>query len=340
MPFCTGQTRPGSVILILPEDHPSEQVRPRLDAAGADVTRVVDMTRLATGSRFKLSATMSKDGDVGLLRECIETLKVTCAACRVPMARGTCPQCGGAEDMNPRLVIIDPLTACIGYGSINTVTGARRAVEPLQDLAQSTGVTILLVMHTTKDGQLQGSAGIKQALRLLYRVSKDTNPAVRVISQDKANNQADTPDAKFTLEGTESGVKVIWLTRAEQDARNASWREAVPDDAAQMATVHLLEPVPATAPARPASFTALVSTQQRWEPRPHVEVLASYPDPERGAELARTRCELHPLFRPGTRWERGADRDLLARYVAQDGTTVRFAAAAITDDNYGTEAAR
>ena len=54
---------PGTVILVLPEDHPAEQVRPRLDAAGADVTRVIDMTRLPTGARFKLSATMTKDGD-------------------------------------------------------------------------------------------------------------------------------------------------------------------------------------------------------------------------------------------------------------------------------------
>ena len=116
--------------------------------------------------------------------------------------------------MNPRLVIIDPLTAVIGYGSISTVAGARRAIEPLQDVAQNTGVTILLVMHATKAGELQGSAGVKQALRLLYKITKDVNPMVRVIGLDKANNQGETPDAKFTLEDTGDGVKVIWLDRA------------------------------------------------------------------------------------------------------------------------------
>ena len=339
MPFCTGRTRPGSVILVLPEDHPSEQVRPRLDAAGADVSRVVDMTKLATGSRFKLSATMTKDGDIGQLREAIETLRAMCAGCRGMMSGGVCPGCGGTEDMNPRLVIIDPLSAVIGWGSISTVAGARRAIEPLQDVAQNTGVTILLVMHSTKAGVLQGSAGIKQALRLLYKITKDVNPMVRVIGLEKGNNQGETPDAKFTLEDSAEGVKVIWLDRAEQDRRARSWREAAPDDGGQLATVHRLAQAPAPALAAPGSFTALVSTQRRWDARPHVEVLASYPDPERGAELARTRCELHPLFRPGLRWERGADSDLLARYVTTDGTTVRFAVAAVTSDN-GSEASR
>lgn len=338
MPFCTGRTRPGSVILVLPEDHPSEQVRPRLDAAGADVSRVVDMTKLATGSRFKLSTTMTKDGDIGQLREAIETLRATCAGCRGMMSGGVCPACGGTDDMNPRLVIIDPLTAVIGWGSISTVAGARRAIEPLQDVAQNTGVTILLVMHSTKAGVLQGSAGIKQALRLLYKITKDVNPMVRVIGLEKGNNQGETPDAKFTLEDSAEGVKVIWLDRAEQDRRARSWREAAPK-AGQLAGVRRLEPVPAPAPAAPASIAALVSTQAPWEPQARVQVLARYPDPQRGAELARRRCELHPAFRAAARWQQGADGDLLARYVADDGTVIRFAVAAM-DDNYGTEAVR
>ena len=329
MPFCTGRTRPGSVILVLPEDHPAEQVRPRLDAAGADVTRVIDMTKLATGSRFKLSATMTKDGDIGQLREAIETLRAMCAGCRGMMSGGVCPGCGGTEDMNPRLVIIDPLSAVIGWGSISTVAGARRAIEPLQDVAQNTGVTILLVMHSTKAGVLQGSAGIKQALRLLYKITKDVNPMVRVIGLEKGNNQGETPDAKFTLEDSAEGVKVIWLDRAEQDRRARSWREAAPDDGGQLATVHRLAQAPAPALAAPGSFTALVSTQRRWDARPSVQVLASYPDPVRGAQLARKRCEAHPMFR-GAQWQQGADGDLLARYVTDDGTTVRFAIAAVT----------
>ena len=35
-------------------------------------------------------------------------------------------------------------------GSIQTNAGARRLIEPLQDLAQSTGITVMLVTHTIK----------------------------------------------------------------------------------------------------------------------------------------------------------------------------------------------
>jgi AAA domain-containing protein len=309
MPFCTGRTRPGSVILVLPEDHPAEQVRPRLDAAGADVSRVVDMTRLATGSRFKLSATMTKDGDVGQLREAIETLRVMCAACHAQMRDGQCPGCGGTEDMNPRLVIIDPLTAVIGYGSISTVAGARRALEPLQDVAASTGVCILLVMHSTKAGVLQGSAGIKQSLRLLYKITKDVNPMVRVISLEKGNNQGETPDAKFTLEDSAAGVRVIWLDRAEQDARARSWRTPAP------------EPVTGT-------VGALLGLQRPGEAKAAVTVLGRYPLGELGERTARTRCEAHPRFRPGAGWQQ-TPHGLLSTYVAPDGSTVWFGITAV-----------
>lgn len=302
MPFCTGRTRPGSVILILPEDHPQEQVRPRLDAAGADVSRVIDMTRLPTGARFKLSATPTKDGDIGLLRGCIETLRSTCAACRAPMA-ARCAQCGGTEDMNPRLVIIDPLSALIGYGSISTVAGARRAIEPLQDIAQSTGVTILLVMHSTKDGQLQGSAGVRQALRVLYKVTKDVNPLVRVISLDKANNQGETPDAKFTLEDTGAGVRCVWLDRLEQDRRSQSWRTPPP--------------------AAPEIWhSALMGVRHPGQAEADVEVLGTYPGDD-SARIARRRCEGHPMFRPAAAWQQGRSGEL-SKYVRPDGVTVTF----------------
>jgi hypothetical protein len=312
----------GTVVTVLPEDHPNEQAAVRLRSAGVgDPSRVIDLTRLPGGARFKLSADMKHDGDVGHLRQAVEEL--TEAGHQV------------------RLVVIDPLAAVVGWGSIATNAGARRLVEPLQDLAMTTGVAVCVVAHTVKSGVLQGSAGLQQALRLVYKISKDpANPALRVLHADKANNMV-AEDLKFTVEEDDDGyVRVVWLDRAEQDRRNKQWRDPAPGDGAQLASVHPLGPATDPAPAAAASFAAVVSTQRRWEPRPRVEVLASYPDPQRGAELARRRCELHPLFRPGLRWERGADSDLLARYVADDGTVVRFAAAAITDDNYGSEAAR
>ena len=305
----------GTVITVLPEDHPNEQAAVRLRAAGvSDPSKVIDLTRLPGGGRLKLSADTTHDGDVGHLRQAVDEL--TEAGHQV------------------RLLVIDPLAAVVGWGSISTNAGARRLVEPLQDLAMTTGIAVCVVAHTVKSGVLQGSAGLQQALRLVYKITKDpSNPMLRILHADKANNIL-AEDLKFTVEEDDAGlVRVVWLDRAEQDRRHRSWREAAPGDGPRLAAVHRLAPVPPPAPAAPASFAALVSTQSRWEARPRVEILASYPDPQRGAEFARARCELHPLFRPGTRWERGAGSDLLARYLTEDGVTVRFAVAAVTGLN-------
>jgi hypothetical protein len=60
----------GSVIVILPEDHPNEQVRPRLEAAGVeDLSRVINMTRLPNGgARFNCRRTSR--GIRGIFRCC------------------------------------------------------------------------------------------------------------------------------------------------------------------------------------------------------------------------------------------------------------------------------
>ena len=206
MPLCTEGSEPGSVIVIQPEDDANEQVVGRLRAAGADLTRVYDLTRLDGGSRFKLSADTKHEGNVPQLRALIEELK--------------------ESGRNPRLVVIDPLAAVLGWGSIATNAGARRVVEPLQDLAKDTGLAIVVVAHTVKSGQLQGSAGLPQALRLVYRVAKDKdNPALRVLSVEKANNLGATDDVRYTVVDDEGGTRVVWLDRAEMNRRRAAWRQ-------------------------------------------------------------------------------------------------------------------
>jgi predicted ATP-dependent serine protease len=207
----------GTVIVILPEDHPNEQVRPRLESAGVrDMSRVVNLTRLPGGSRFKLSAAQNHDGDLGLLREAVEVLS--------------------SQGHDVRLVVIDPVAAVIGWGSINTNQGARRVVEGLQDLAADTGVSVILVAHTVKSGSLQGSAGLEQALRLLYRVSKDpSNPLVRVLSVAKTNNTGASEDLRFVIEDAGDGPRVVWLDAAEIARRQMSWRK--PPDAGASALI-------------------------------------------------------------------------------------------------------
>ena len=87
------------VIVILPEDHPSEQVAPRLYEAGVrDLSRVINLTRLVGGDRFKLSASATHPGHIGLLRECVTSVNAQ------PRRRVA-------------MIVIDPIGAVVGSGT-------------------------------------------------------------------------------------------------------------------------------------------------------------------------------------------------------------------------------
>jgi hypothetical protein len=226
MSFIREVTDQGSTaVVVLPEDHANEQVRPRIDAAGANPELVVNLTRLPGGARFKLSATERNDGHLGLLREAVEDLK--------------------DDGHDPKLLVIDPISAVVGWGSIGTNPGARRVVEGLQDLCADTGMSCCLVMHTVKSGALQGSAGLSQALRLLYRVGKDpADPLVRVISAQKSNNLL-TEDLRFVIEDHGAGPRVVWLDAAEIERRQRSWRQPAGASAAILDTLRMGLPMTA-----------------------------------------------------------------------------------------------
>lgn len=199
----------GDVIIIAPEDKPDEQIRPRLDAAGADPDHVWNLTRLpASTSRFKLSADMKQEGHLPHLRAFTTWLQ----------ERGR----------DPRLVVIDPVAAAVGWGTINTNRGARALVEPLQDYADTTGVSVWVIAHETKDGKLQGSEGLRDALRVIYHVTVDgDNPAYRVVSLEKGNNlPPDTAQLRFTISSEETGQpRVVWLSPDVVEAQRVSWRD-------------------------------------------------------------------------------------------------------------------
>jgi hypothetical protein len=202
MPGETAPSEPGSVILIAPEDDPSETVAWRLRAAEANLSRVHDLTLLDSGSPFELSASPLREGNVAQLREAIDQIS------------------------DARLVVIDPLMAAIAAGSVATNLGARRVLAPLQRLAKETGVTIVVSHHTVKSGAIAGSKGLIDAARVVYRVSRDAeNPAVRVIALEKSNVLGAAGDLRYTLAGDGHGTRVVWLSRDELAARRTSWRD-------------------------------------------------------------------------------------------------------------------
>lgn len=147
---------PAGVLLLSAEDGLADTIRPRLDAAHADVSRVFAFSAFdidGEGERIERPATLP--GDVARMARAIETNGIG-------------------------LVIVDPLMAFLA-GSIDTHRDqdVRRALTALARVAEHTGAAVVLVRHLNKatGGEAiyrgGGSIGIIGAARLAFTVGKD-----------------------------------------------------------------------------------------------------------------------------------------------------------------------
>lgn len=142
----TGQ--PAHSLLITAEDALAMTVRPRLEAAGADL-ELVHLVRATGDARFWLP-----DG--------IDILE------------------GLVTFTDSKLVVIDPLTAHLASG-VNSWQdqSIRTALAPLHTLAEEQGVAIVVVSHLNKGDSLDpqrrigGSIGIPAAARSVLLLARD-----------------------------------------------------------------------------------------------------------------------------------------------------------------------
>jgi putative DNA primase/helicase len=146
--------RIGSVIILANEDDAARTLRPRLDAAGADIDRVHIVEGVVRDGQhpdlFQL------DTDVAALRARAE------------------------EIGDVRLIIIDPPSAYLGSKvDAHKESDVRRVLAPLSQLAQDTGALVLLVVHLNKrsDGGAQqrfgGSTAWIAAPRAAFLVAEE-----------------------------------------------------------------------------------------------------------------------------------------------------------------------
>ena len=190
----------GGVVLLSAEDGLADTIRPRLDAAGADLDRVVALTGvryLDPGAGEVLERMPALPGDIGRIRYTVERV--------------------GAA-----LVVIDPLMAYLG-GDVNSYRDqdVRRALAPLSTMAEATGAAVILVRHLTKGGGSNalyrggGSIGIIGAARIGYTVGRDPDDEQRVIvAGTKANITTMPASLAYRLtEAPEHGcARVEWET--------------------------------------------------------------------------------------------------------------------------------
>lgn len=116
------------VVLIAPEDGLADTIHPRLQRAGADLSRIISISTLPTAN--------PRTGDIYKL------------AFRLPNDLDTLLE--ATRHVRAKLVIIDPLIAILGNKSTYKDTEVRIALEPLQMLIEHFGAACLMIGHPTK----------------------------------------------------------------------------------------------------------------------------------------------------------------------------------------------
>lgn len=176
---------PVKVLLLSAEDGVADTIRPRLEAAGADLELVL--------VHDDSEGLLSLPGDV----EALEALVV---------AKGI------------GLVIIDPLSAYIGgKHDVYKEQDVRQVTTPLAKMAERTGVAFLGIRHLTKGGGPNakyrggGSIGIIGAARVALMVGIDPDdPSRRVLAVTKCNLAPEAPSLAYRIASAERSSLVQW----------------------------------------------------------------------------------------------------------------------------------
>jgi hypothetical protein len=203
MPNRSDGTTPAGVVLLQAEDCIARTVRPNLQAAGADLSKValLDKNRFAT-QPFLLP------NDLPLIEQAV--IKV-CA----------------------KLVIIDPLTAFVGTNTNVDVT-VRKILGPLGELAERYDLAILIVRHLRKVGAKNslysgaGSIGIIASARSSLMIGRDPSSDSKyqhVLALNKSN-MADANSISFrTIKRPDEAITVEWLEESRYSANEINAAE-------------------------------------------------------------------------------------------------------------------
>jgi putative DNA primase/helicase len=217
-------SNPGSVILFSAEDTLRETVRPRLEAAGADCSRVVAI-RMSVTMKLRLSIL---DQDESRIFEFRRDLRDLWKLIHVT------PDC--------RLVVIDSLNSCLSENSEKVRVDDWGLLLRLAGFARRARVAMLLVSHLRKKGGRAiscslGSLAFAATARAVWAVAKDPDSAERRLFVPVKNNlAADTSGLAFTIESDSAGsaARIRWSPEPANAAADAvlsySRRNGRPDD--------------------------------------------------------------------------------------------------------------
>jgi hypothetical protein len=191
--------RPNVTLILSAEGDPSEAVRPRLIAAGADLSKVI---LAGTGGGMSLPQ----------LPQCTDAIGRAIREHAVDLA------------------ILDPISAFLPREFTTSHQRVRDGLALLAGVARDTGCAILLVRHLTRGANaargLGGSAlfGLARTAMLVARHPEE--PGLRVLAMTKAHLGPPPPALGFRLIDGESGSRVEWCGGVDLSAEEASVSQA------------------------------------------------------------------------------------------------------------------
>jgi hypothetical protein len=192
-PCDEGRAPLGSALILSAEDDASDTIRPRLDAAGADVSAVhlISAVRQSDGNGRR---TFNLQVDLALLEQAIKRIG------------------------NVRLVIIDPVSSYLGKTDSHKNADVRGTLEPLGDMASRLRVAVISITHFSKGaGQSAvnsfiGSIAFIAAARAAFIVTRDpdnNDPTRRLFVQAKNNLAGDSGGLAFRVEQHLVGKDIV-----------------------------------------------------------------------------------------------------------------------------------
>lgn len=131
----TTDTEPAEVLILSAEDDPETTLRPRLEAAGANLDRIhlLESVVLKDSRGNKSERIAQLDSDIAMI--------------------------GAYLDLYPQIkvVIIDPISSFLGSASLNKEQEVRRVLQPLAIRARESGLAVVMVAHFNKNSETRSA---------------------------------------------------------------------------------------------------------------------------------------------------------------------------------------
>lgn len=190
----------GSAIFLSAEDDAGDTIRPRLEAAGANLDRVYILDAIKQINNNQIT---ERSFNLSLDLPRLDTMMETIG--------------------NVTLVVIDPITAYLGDTDSHKTAEVRALLAPLQRLAEKHRSAFVCVSHFNKSSmgdpmaRVTGSFAFVQAARAAHVICRDKDdPHKRLFLPMKNNLASDDTGLSFTIESCQIGAgidtsRVRWL---------------------------------------------------------------------------------------------------------------------------------